>query len=197
MNVAGGPPNHRGPERGPAVFNETPRRCSPACRSVVWFPEGAGGDRFEKRFSKGRWHGMTRAKGPGYIQRVTSYARPSSNTRTAPRPRGFGTSLPPSRKPLVNAVYHRSYEERRPIEVRISNEELVILASRPGSVDPDGGLSGWARSQPALLQPADRGVPEGTGDDGRALHRHRKFTEGNGVTAHLRRCSGQTTASRS
>jgi ATP-dependent DNA helicase RecG len=32
---------------------------------------------------------------------------------------------------LVNAVYHRSYEEREPIEVRISNEELVIL-SFPG-----------------------------------------------------------------
>ena len=32
---------------------------------------------------------------------------------------------------LVNAVYHRSYEEREPIEVHISNEELVIL-SFPG-----------------------------------------------------------------
>jgi ATP-dependent DNA helicase RecG len=32
---------------------------------------------------------------------------------------------------LVNAVYHRSYEEREPIEVRISLEELVIL-SFPG-----------------------------------------------------------------
>jgi len=31
----------------------------------------------------------------------------------------------------ANAVYHRSYEEREPIEVRISNEELVIL-SFPG-----------------------------------------------------------------
>ena len=32
---------------------------------------------------------------------------------------------------IVNAVYHRSYEEREPIEVRISLEELVIL-SFPG-----------------------------------------------------------------
>lgn len=32
---------------------------------------------------------------------------------------------------LANAVYHRSYEEREPIEVRISNEELAIL-SFPG-----------------------------------------------------------------
>ena len=32
---------------------------------------------------------------------------------------------------LVNAVYHRSYEEREPIEVRISPDELVVL-SFPG-----------------------------------------------------------------
>ena len=32
---------------------------------------------------------------------------------------------------MVNAVYHRSYEEREPIEVRISRNELVVL-SFPG-----------------------------------------------------------------
>lgn len=32
---------------------------------------------------------------------------------------------------VVNAVYHRSYEEREPIEVRISHEELVVV-SYPG-----------------------------------------------------------------
>jgi ATP-dependent DNA helicase RecG len=37
---------------------------------------------------------------------------------------------------LVNAVYHRSYEEREPIEVRISPDELVVL-SFPG---PDGSI---------------------------------------------------------
>ena len=29
---------------------------------------------------------------------------------------------------VVNAVYHRSYEEREPIEVRISHDELVVLS---------------------------------------------------------------------
>ena len=32
---------------------------------------------------------------------------------------------------VVNAVYHRSYEEREPVEVRITTEELVVL-SYPG-----------------------------------------------------------------
>ena len=33
---------------------------------------------------------------------------------------------------LVNAIYHRSYEEREPVEVRITSEELVVL-SFPGA----------------------------------------------------------------
>lgn len=32
-----------------------------------------------------------------------------------------------TREALVNAVYHRSYEEREPIEVRISHDELVVV----------------------------------------------------------------------
>ena len=41
---------------------------------------------------------------------------------------------------LVNAVYHRSYEEREPVEVRVSPDEITIL-SFPGpdrsiEVDP-------------------------------------------------------------
>ena len=32
---------------------------------------------------------------------------------------------------LVNAIYHRSYEEREPVEVRITPQELAIL-SFPG-----------------------------------------------------------------
>jgi ATP-dependent DNA helicase RecG len=27
---------------------------------------------------------------------------------------------------VVNAVYHRSYEEREPVEVRISPQEMVV-----------------------------------------------------------------------
>ena len=38
---------------------------------------------------------------------------------------------------VVNAVYHRSYEEREPIEVRISPDELVVL-SFPG---PDRSIA--------------------------------------------------------
>ena len=40
---------------------------------------------------------------------------------------------------LVNAIYHRSYEEREPVEVRITPQELTILElSRRRPVDPPG-----------------------------------------------------------
>ena len=32
----------------------------------------------------------------------------------------------------MNAIYHRSYEEREPVEVRITREELLVL-SYPGA----------------------------------------------------------------
>ena len=60
---------------------------------------------------------------------------------------------------LVNATYHRSYEERVPVEVRITPQELAIL-SFPG---PDRSIRHErpARGQgnkPALPQPPDRRI---------------------------------------
>ena len=39
---------------------------------------------------------------------------------------------------LVNAIYHRSYEEREPVEVRITPQELTIL-----SFPAPSGRSAW------------------------------------------------------
>ena len=73
---------------------------------MVWFPEGAGGDRFEEKTFRGPLSRMTR-EALGFIQRNDL------------------------KETVVNAVYHRSYQEREPIEVRITPEDLVVL-SFPG-----------------------------------------------------------------
>jgi hypothetical protein len=63
----------------------------------------------------------------GFLQEVGSALAEDS-----PRRRGSGTfPIPPSKMAVVNAVYHRSHEEREPIEVRISHDELVVV-SYPG-----------------------------------------------------------------
>lgn len=87
---------------------ETPERVFPGVQiDVIWFPEGAGGDRCYLR--------ETVIKHPDRAEATRVWNFPYSAIEEA----------------LVNAVYHRSYEEREPIEVRISNDELVVV-SCPG-----------------------------------------------------------------
>jgi ATP-dependent DNA helicase RecG len=146
MNVAGGPTESPWPKNvGLLFFNEAPERFFPGVQiDVVWFPEGAGGDRFEEKIFKGPLARMTR-EALSYIQR--NYLRETviKHPDRAEATRVWNFPYAAIEEALVNAVYHRSYEEREPIEVRISNEELVISElSRPGSVDPAGGFSGGA-----------------------------------------------------
>ena len=97
---------------------------------MVWFPEGAGGDRFGEKIFKGSLARMAR-EALSYIQRnflretVIKYPDRAEATRV------WNFPYAAIEEALVNAVYHRSYEEREPSEVRSSNEDLVIL-SFPG-----------------------------------------------------------------
>ncbi len=132
MNVAGGPAESPWPKNvGLLFFNETPERFFPAVQiDVVWFPEGAGGDRFEEKIFKGPLARMTR-EALSYIQRNFLRETVIKHPDRAEATRVWNFPYAAIEEALVNAVYHRSYEEREPIEVRISNEELVIL-SFPG-----------------------------------------------------------------
>lgn len=112
-------------------FNDTPERFFPGVQiDVLWFPEGAGGDRFDEKIFKGPLARMTR-EALSYIQR--NYLRETviKHPDRAEATRVWNFPYAAIEEALVNAVYHRSYEEREPIEVRISHDELVIL-SFPG-----------------------------------------------------------------
>lgn len=132
MNIVGGSSESPWPKNvGLLFFSETPDKFFPYAQiDVVWFPAGAGGDRFEEKIFKGPLARMTR-EALGYIQRnylqetVTKHAHQAEATRT------WNFPYAAVEEALVNAVYHRSYEEREPIEVRISRDELAIL-SFPG-----------------------------------------------------------------
>ena len=62
MNLVGGPSESPWPKNvGLLFFNETPDRFFPYTQiDVVWFPEGAGGDRFDEKIFKGPLARMTR-----------------------------------------------------------------------------------------------------------------------------------------
>ena len=132
MNVVGGATEAPLPKNvGLLFFNETPERFFPGTQiDVVWFPEGAGGDRFEEKSFKGPLGRMTR-EALDYIRRNYLVETVIKHPQRAEAERVWNWPYAAIEEALVNAVYHRSYEEREPIEVRIDRDELVVL-SFPG-----------------------------------------------------------------
>ncbi len=132
MNVIGGPSERPFPKNvGLLFFNEAPHHFFPVTQiDVVYFPEGAGGDRFEEKTFQGPLDRITR-DAISYIERnyiketVIKYPdRPEAE-------RLWNFPLAAVEEAVVNAVYHRSYEIREPVEIRVSPEDLVVL-SFPG-----------------------------------------------------------------
>jgi ATP-dependent DNA helicase RecG len=112
-------------------FNEEPGRFFPATQiDVVYFPEGPGGDQFEEKVFVGPLSQITR-DALSFIER--NYLK-ETVIKHPDRPKAerlWNFPLAAIEEIVVNAVYHRSYEIREPIEVRITGEDLVVL-SFPG-----------------------------------------------------------------
>jgi ATP-dependent DNA helicase RecG len=132
MNIVSGPSEMVFPKNvGLLFFNEKPERFFPATQiDVVWFPDGAGGDQFEEKEFKGPLGRMTR-EALDYIRRNYLKETVVKHPDRAEAERSWNFPYAAIEEALVNAVYHRSYEIREPVEVRITREELVIL-SFPG-----------------------------------------------------------------
>jgi len=132
MNVVGGPLEMSLPKNvGLLFFNEHPEHFFPATQiDVVWFPEGAGGDRFDEKIFKCPLDRITR-DALSFIQ--TNYLKQTviKHPDRAEAERLWNFPYAAIEEVVVNAVYHRSYEIREPIEVRIMPQELVVL-SFPG-----------------------------------------------------------------
>ena len=133
LNIVGGPPEAMFPKNvGLLFFNERPDRFFPATQiDIVWFPDGPGGDQFEEKEFRGPLF-IILSEAISYIERnylkeiVVKYPhRPEAE-------RFWNFPIGAIEEALVNAIYHRSYEEREPVEVRITREELLVL-SYPGA----------------------------------------------------------------
>ncbi len=132
MNIVSGPSEMVFPKNvGLLFFSDRPERFFPATQiDVVWFPDGAGGDQFEEKEFKGPLGRMTR-EALDYIRRNYLKETVVKHPDRAEAERTWNFPYAAIEEALVNAVYHRSYEIRQPVEVRITREELVIL-SFPG-----------------------------------------------------------------
>ena len=133
MNIVGGPSEACFPKNvGLLFFNEAPHRFFPATQiDVVWFPDGPGGDRFEEKEFRGPLAVILREAidfiGRNYLKEtvIKHPYQPEAQ-------RFWNFPLAAIEESVVNAIYHRSYEEREPVEVRITPQELTVL-SFPGA----------------------------------------------------------------
>ena len=133
MNIVGGPTESAFPKNvGLLFFNDRPQEFFPATQiDVVWFPDGPGGDRFEENEFRGPLAAILRDS-VTYIERNFLKEAVVKHPDRPEAERFWNFPVAAIEEALGNAIYHRSYEVREPVEVRITPEELVVL-SFPGA----------------------------------------------------------------
>jgi ATP-dependent DNA helicase RecG len=134
---------------GLLFFNPEPWRFYKTTQiDVVWFPEGRGGDRFTEKEFKGPLHKMLR-EALAYIKATFLSTTVVKHKDRAEADRVSNYPYEAVEEALVNAVYHRDYLTREPVEVTITGDELTVMSS-PGpdrSVKPSDLAKGRATSR--------------------------------------------------
>ena len=133
MNIVGGPSEALFPKNvGLLFFNDLPHEFFPSTQiDVVWFPDGPGGDYFEEKEFRGPLAAILR-DAITYIERNYLKEAVVKHPHKPEAERFWNFPIAAIEEALGNAIYHRSYEEREPVEVRITPEELLVL-SYPGA----------------------------------------------------------------
>lgn len=127
MNIIDGPPEFLRPKNvGLMFFAKQPDRFFPQTQiDVVHFPDGPGADIFTEKTLKGPLNRMLQ-DALGYInahyiqEMVIKHAdRPEAD-------RCFNYPLAALEEVICNAVYHRAYDIREPVEVRILPDKITV-----------------------------------------------------------------------
>ncbi|MCP4157581.1 MAG: HTH domain-containing protein [bacterium] len=132
MNIVDGPVEAIQPKNaGLMFFNEQPDTFFPQTQiDVVHFPEGPGADSFTEKVFKGPLDRML-ASALSYIQATTIQEKVIKHPDRPEASRAFNYPFAAIEETLCNAVYHRSYEIREPVEVRILPDKITVT-SFPG-----------------------------------------------------------------
>jgi len=132
MNIVDGPVEAIQPKNaGLMFFNEQPEHFFPQTQiDVVHFPEGLGADSFTEKVFKGPLDRML-ASALSYIQATIIKEKVIKHPDRPEASRSFNYPFAAIEEALCNAVYHRSYEIREPIEVRILPDKITVT-SFPG-----------------------------------------------------------------
>ena len=121
---------------GILFFHESPEKYLPGTQiDVVIFPKGPGGGELIEKTFHGPVHEQVR-DALRYIQNSVIREKVVKSKDRAEATRLFNYPFPSIEESLVNAVYHRSYELREPVEVRV-NPDGIEIVSYPG---PDASI---------------------------------------------------------
>ena len=132
MNIVSDLPEYRKPKNvGLMFFSMEPEKFFPYTQiDVVQFPDGLGGDHIVEQTFKGPIHQQLR-DALQYIRNTIITEKVVKHPERAEADRFFNYPFAALEEALSNAVYHRAYDEREPIEVRVESDRIEIL-SFPG-----------------------------------------------------------------
>jgi ATP-dependent DNA helicase RecG len=137
MNIVDGGDEHVKPRNvGILFFHEEPGKFLPGAQiDLVIFPKGpSGGELIEKTF-RGPIQEQIR-DALRYLQTDVIREKVVKHKDRAEATRIFNYPFPAIAEALVNGIYHRSYEQREPAEVRV-NPDGIEIVSYPG---PDASI---------------------------------------------------------
>jgi ATP-dependent DNA helicase RecG len=131
MQIVDGPPENLRPRNvGLLFFTADPRRYIPEVQiDVVHFPQGKAGEIREKRFTGPLGRQLREAL--AYLESTFIVERVIKRGDRAEADRFVSFPYAAVEEALANAVYHRSYDVREPIEVQVTPAEMTIT-SYPG-----------------------------------------------------------------
>ena len=134
MGICSNMPEYRKPRNvGLMFFSEEPDRFFPYAQiDVVAFPKGLGGDIIDEQTFKGPLDQQLR-DALRYIRNNFIQRKIVKHPDRAEADHIYNYPFAAIEEALANAVYHRGYDEREPIEVRIDSEKIEIV-SFPGPV---------------------------------------------------------------
>jgi len=141
MNIVNTLPEYIKPKNvGLMFFCLEPQRFFPYAQiDVVQFPDGLGGDTIIEKIFKGPLHQQLR-EALLYISNTIVQEKVQKLPDVAEARRFFNYPYEAIEEALANAVYHKGYNEREPIEVRVLPDRIEIV-SHPGadrSITMDG-----------------------------------------------------------
>ena len=132
MNIVSTLPEYIKPKNvGLMFFSMEPDKFFPYTQiDVVQFPSGLGGNDIIEKTFKGPIHQQLR-DALQYIKNVIITEKVVKHPDRAEADHFFNFPYASVEEALSNAVYHRAYDEREPIEVRVENDRIEIV-SFPG-----------------------------------------------------------------